>query len=262
MELKEAKYWLRPCIIRNDDLIRLGTLGDGGYVLSKNALKKTDAVIAIGIKDDWKFESDFLKANKNSILLAFDLVTDIMFFIKCTIDSFLKLQLKKGFFYFFNIFNYLLFFRFNKKVKYTKKGVSGNKVGFLSLREIVNTIETSRKNILMKIDIEGDEYSLLEDIIFYQDRIHMICIEFHNIISDNYTFSNFIDSLSSYYSVIHIHMNNNSKFDKELNISDVIEVTLANNNCYVLEKTNSPFIGPTKLDYPCNPLLEEISFKL
>lgn len=80
MEFNKLINWLRPSEIKNDRLIRLGTQGDGGYVLSEMSIVNTDALIAIGIKDDWNFESDFLRRNRNVSLLAFDLVTDSIFF--------------------------------------------------------------------------------------------------------------------------------------------------------------------------------------
>lgn len=112
------------------------------------------------------------------------------------------------------------------------------------------------------MDIEGDEYSLINDFIDNRSRLHMICIEFHNVVSENNFFLDFIDVLSEFYSVVHIHMNNNSNFNDKLNLSDVIEVTLVNNKDYNLNPLNESFIGPTLLDFPCNPLKKDIKFKL
>lgn len=262
MELNNDKISLRPLKIKNDELIRLGTYGDGGYIVSKSAIEITDALISIGIKDDWNFESDFLKLNKKSTLIALDLVVDTIFFLKCSIKSFFNLKFNKGFFYFLIIIKFILFFKLKKNIKYIKKGVSGNKLGFQSLSEIIDKLDISKNKIMLKIDIEGDEYSLIDDFVNYQKRIHMICIEFHNVISDNNTFMNFLNKLSQYYSIVHIHMNNNSNFSKSLNVADVIEITFANKLFFELEKSDVPFIGPTNLDYPCNSIVDEISFML
>lgn len=262
MELNVINKLLKPWLIKEDYLLRLGSFGDGGYVLSNCAVINAEVLVTIGIKDDWNFENDFLKINSSAKIFAFDLVTDFHFFLKCAIYSFLKFRFKKSLFYFKRIFAYFSFFHFDSRVKYLKKGVSGNKDGFLSLSDIINKNEINSNRILLKIDIEGDEYSLLSDFIKHQDKFHMICIEFHNVISENFIFTNFIETISNYYSVVHIHMNNNSKFDSILNLSDVIEVTFANNNYFELEQINQLFKGPTNLDYPCNPLLDEINFSI
>ncbi len=261
MELNKLIKWLKPCRIQNDNLIRLGTQGDGGYILSEKSINMSDALISLGIKDDWNFESEFLNINKNVSLIAVDLVTDSMFFLKCAISFFIRGKLNKSAIYFIKIFEYFLFFRLNSRAKYIKNGVSGVKSGFISLSDVISKIEPSRNMIFLKIDIEGDEYSLIKDFIKNRNRLHTICIEFHNVVSENSVFLNCIEALSEFYSVVHIHMNNNSLFNSEINLSDVIEVTLVNNNYYDLIAYSEPFIGPTVLDYPCNPLKKEITFK-
>ena len=41
------------------DLIRIGRDYDGGYLVSKSDIEKTDVLIGLGINDDWSFEEDF-----------------------------------------------------------------------------------------------------------------------------------------------------------------------------------------------------------
>ena len=43
------------------DLIRVGKDNDGGYLISKNDLSKSDFLLSLGICDDWSFEKNFLK---------------------------------------------------------------------------------------------------------------------------------------------------------------------------------------------------------
>ena len=61
--------FLKPKV--TSDLIRLGSLNDGGYVIPKNAVIDTDTLISFGLFDDWKFEEDF-KNLKNCKILCFD----------------------------------------------------------------------------------------------------------------------------------------------------------------------------------------------
>ena len=43
------------------DLIRLGSKNDGGYLIEKNSLYKTEYLLSFGVSTDWNFEKEFIK---------------------------------------------------------------------------------------------------------------------------------------------------------------------------------------------------------
>ena len=43
------------------DLVRIGRNNDGGYLVSKSDIEKSDVLIGLGINDDWSFERNFKK---------------------------------------------------------------------------------------------------------------------------------------------------------------------------------------------------------
>jgi hypothetical protein len=45
------------------DLIRIGKENDGGYLVGKNSVLKSEYLISFGINDDWSFEEQFRKYN-------------------------------------------------------------------------------------------------------------------------------------------------------------------------------------------------------
>ena len=147
------------------NLIRIGPNTDGGYVIDKRVIKKTKTLISCGLNDDWEFEKEFLKINPNCKILTYDHTVNKKFwknrFKKDLISFFLlkKLRLRK----ILNIFKYIDYINFFKKNNkhYIKKVVlkSKNKKE-ISIKEILK----NKKNILLKIDIEGDEYKILEPI--------------------------------------------------------------------------------------------------
>ena len=51
----------KPIYIDNNDLIRIGSLNDGGYILSKNLTKNLNLLISFGISDNWDFEKHIHK---------------------------------------------------------------------------------------------------------------------------------------------------------------------------------------------------------
>ncbi len=63
------------------DLIRIGKDNDGGYLISKKDLLKSDFLLSLGIYDDWSFEKDFIKKNKIP-LHAYDASLNYKFLIK------------------------------------------------------------------------------------------------------------------------------------------------------------------------------------
>ena len=59
---------LKPYHLDKSNLIRIGPKKDGGYVIDKRVIDKTDIIITCGLNDDWEFEKDFINKNKNSRL--------------------------------------------------------------------------------------------------------------------------------------------------------------------------------------------------
>ena len=51
--------FLKPFFLKKDELIRLGSIDDGGYVLPLKDIISSDVLISFGISDNWDFEKDF-----------------------------------------------------------------------------------------------------------------------------------------------------------------------------------------------------------
>ena len=98
---------------------------------------------------------------------------------------------------------------------------------------INNWIEKNDNEIILKIDIEGDEYSILANISDKNlKKIRILVIEFHDLRNlRNNSFLSFFEKIfsridSSFYPC-HLHINNSSKIKKisNLKIPDMIEMT-------------------------------------
>ena len=89
--------FLKPFFLRKEELIRLGSIDDGGYVLPINDIKNSDVLISLGISDNWDFEKHFSRMSKAKIL-AYDHSIDSNFWIskfKKDFIKFLKLKIFK-----------------------------------------------------------------------------------------------------------------------------------------------------------------------
>ena len=60
--------FLKPYFIKKDELTRLGSIDDGGYVLPIKDIKLSDVLISLGISDNWDFEKDFSKRSKVNVI--------------------------------------------------------------------------------------------------------------------------------------------------------------------------------------------------
>jgi len=110
----------------------------------------------------------------------------------------------------------------------------------MSLRQILSK---KKDKIFFKIDIEGSEYEILEEIIYFQNQIVGLCIEFHSCNKNLSQIIKFIENFD--LEIVHIHANN-YKLPLPNEIPDVLEFTFARD-----PKTIGNFKGlPNALDMP------------
>ena len=106
----------------NYDLIRIGRDNDGGYLVEKKSLENTQSLISLGICDDWSFEEDFLKKNKNISIKCFDDQLDEKFLLKEIIIQFVFLFYNRNFRLLKkSISIYFSLLRMKKKIQFNKK---------------------------------------------------------------------------------------------------------------------------------------------
>ena len=254
---------LIPRRLIHDNLARFGSENDGGYIFPEKIYRNAKQLISLGVKDDWNFESEFIKSRLDNSsptlkVKAYDLVVDEWYFLKCFIGFTLKFKFIKAISNLLLIYKFNFFFKKNSCVEYLKKGISGNKTGYIKLSEILNN-EDIKDSLLLSIDIEGDEYSIIDDIISFKEKIDAMVIEFHDLDKKTNLFNGVIDELNKHFSIVHLHLNNNSILLKG-GISNVIEISFVNNK-FLTEKINEYHI-PTNLDRPCNKNLPEFNLIL
>ena len=194
--------FLRP--IKGADLVRIGRDNDGGYLVDKRSIISSEFLLGFGIYDDWSFEKDFIKYVDVPVV-AFDASVGQNFFLKK-----LRVALSRGSrksVYWFRVWvDYIRFFK--GRNKHTKKFIGNDeKDHHISINTIAKEIVPQNvENIFLKIDIEGSEYQILDQLIAMSDRITGLVIEFHEL--DIY-----IDKIESFVSkfplrLCHMHCNN------------------------------------------------------
>jgi len=170
----------------NFSLIRLGNRGDGGYLLPDD-FSDSDLCISAGCNAEWSFEKDLLDiySVRSLILDEEDKKPSDLYETLHYIPKFLS-------------------------YKNSKSTINLDKIiNFLS------TEEPSLKNLILKLDIESDEYPVLASIKeCLISKFKVIVIEFHDIDKLRYkSFFNFFDKnirqkLFNNFLPIHLHPNN------------------------------------------------------
>jgi hypothetical protein len=242
------------------NLIRLGRDNDGGYLVEKESIFKSKSLISLGIGHNWSFESDYNKLNKTPIF-CYDHSINYSLLRKHSIKSIGRyffrlfkpkyLTRKK---FFSNMVEEILLFRaykkfFNNNIKHFnyKIGPGKNDVTLVNIFKNSNLIDP----VFIKIDIEGSEYRILDELIKFQNIITGIVIEFHDFDLHIDNIIKFIENLN--LELVHIHPQNPAPVNKE-NIPTQIEITFAKNP----KKISNLVKFPHEFDQPANPNFQDI----
>ena len=234
----------------NVPLKRYGRDNDGGYLVSEKTVNLSKSLISFGILDDCSFEKSFLEKNKVEIN-CYDHTVGKNYWKKRIFNDLGAALFNLNFSYFKNtLIRFKEFKNFFKKknnflhIETIRKG---------SLRKIIEDKKPVNP-IFIKIDIEGSEYRILNEILEYQEKFCAVIIEFHDVDLHLEKICNFTQKLN--LELTHIHPNNYGLIG-EKDIPSVIELTYEKNP----EKKNHEVILPNNVDQPNNPLSKDIELK-
>jgi hypothetical protein len=232
------------------DLVRIGRDNDGGYLVSKSDVEKSDMLIAFGVNDDWSFEQDFKKM-KNVEVFAYDASISQKYFFKEIIKSLIRIdkpwiiiqKLK-------TLLSYRDFFLTSNN-HHIKKfvGLNTDHKNHCTFEEVLNDVTCD--NIFFKIDIEGSEYRFLETLVSYQKRMSGLVIELHDCDLHLEAITNFIKNFNLH--LVHIHANVGGPIRATDGLPLVLELTFSR-YC----KTFQEPLLPHKLDMPNGKLDADI----
>ena len=237
------------------DLIRLGRDHDGGYLVPKSVVEKSDCLISLGINHDWSFDEDFLKIKPNLMIHGYDHTISKRIFRRNWIRCMRKFFLGKASLGFvkdqYRIYvKYQSFFQENRI--HFKERIH-NRLDFPN--DVTPDVMFGRcldsKNIFLKIDIEGGEYRIIDSIMKHAEFIVGIAIEFHETDPYRAIFIEAIKKLQEDFAIVHIHGNNDGPLASDL-LPETLEITFVKKNLIPTntKRFNLPIQG---LDQPNNP---------
>lgn len=227
IKLSSSLRWMCPVDVPN--LIRLGRNGDGGYILPKSIVESSDGLLSFGMGRDWSFEEDYHVLKPTNPIHMYDGTVDrIMDYIRDRCNKFYV----------------------DQKVLHKENVTTYN--FDLSIERI------NRNNLILKCDIEGDEYNLVENILSNKHRITAIVMEFHWLHEDRQQFNDALQKLMLSYKIVHFHGNNNSWIGTD-GLPKFLEVTLVRNDL-IQSSDSRTSVWLQNLDFPNRSELEEYEY--
>jgi len=191
-------------------LIRIGSAYDGGYFVCPNSILNACNLISLGIETNWEFEKDFQKSNPKTIITCYDGQTNLklvlrFFFIQIIKTLFLQFNFSLLRRSIYNLFEYPGLLK--NKLNFKRKNI-GLKNG-LTFKEVIS----KKEEVFLKIDIEGSEYRILEDILEFKNRLVGLVIEFHDYDLNKEKVKRFVNNIGLV--LVHININEMGGFSIE-----------------------------------------------
>jgi hypothetical protein len=267
MDENSKRVWDAILPFECDDLIRIGSRFDGGYVHSFATVKNSRALLSFGIDQNWDFEKDFQLTSKCREVHAYDNSINRRTFLQPVYRECLKKikQIRK-----FKSSKQRIVARplsrlldfcatFSGDNMFMQRTISSDTgPGQSTLTECLSRLKCT-ENIFLKCDIEGGEYEIIDDLVLHADRLSGLIIEFHNIAEKPDTFLGAVYKISKRFRCIHSHINNHERINQLNCMPVVVEMSFSNQNEFKnsphKSRANYPIVG---LDFPNNPAVGEI----
>jgi hypothetical protein len=252
---------LNPIVL--EDLVRLGVNKDGGYLVPASAVAEADALLSFGLALDWSFERDALKLNPDLVIHAYDHSVGESMFLDDIVARWADARDNPV--YAFSVMRYWVnlyqayreFFQGNVTHFQERVRIRQERAQDVAPERILSRLE-GRKNVMLKMDIEGAEYEVIDTLLTYHPRISLMTIEFHATDVFRELFLEKIDHIRRHYEVVHIHGNNFNGIARD-GLPEVLEMTfLHRGRCTSsVRRDRLPIEG---LDFPCDAGCADYSF--
>ncbi|MFV5686307.1 FkbM family methyltransferase [Flavobacterium sp. GB2R13] len=211
----------REFLVQKKTAFRFGSIEDGGYYISPNNCLEADILFSGGISSNMEFEYDMFRFNKKlQIIMVDPTVSRSKLLVKAILRFFLFKREKLR--YFINTLIFILMLR-SGRAWHVKKWLSC-KTGILdSIKEKIVDFESQK--ILLKLDIEGSEYDLLDEILTHIHLFNCMVFEFHDLDNKHTALYDFLKKCSVHFDIIHLEVNPSGGFSKN-DEPKVIELSL------------------------------------
>ena len=234
------------------DLIRLGKDNDGGYLVERTSIQNAKSLISFGLSLDWSFEKSFV--GRQSVPLdAYDHTITNKLLKKRVYRAFrnavYRAQIKE--------YRKRLYLYRDYKTFFT--GEHNHYEEMIGLRSLgatplVKALSRQSKNmpVFLKIDIEGWEYRIIDELVKCSEVVCGLVIEFHDVDLHRERIGSFIRSFP--LTLVHVHPNNYGGVDDNGDPL-VLEMTFSGSPELITPAAQLPH----RLDQPNSAKADELS---
>lgn len=225
-------------------LLRIGDSNDGGYVVPLEAVVATGALVSFGLSHNWTFERDFKSRNSDAVVHCYDHTVSLLTAFQYSVGQLLRFvvqrrtsALRRA----FRWIDYLLFFRADRK-HFKQRVWRDRQFNSATIEDVFGRLP-SECQVFVKMDIEGGEYRVLDDLLSRSKNIVAMAVEFHDVDIVPQMFSSFVEKIKRDFYLVHIHANNMGGV-APFNFPIAPEITFLNKRFF----KSAP--GPSRLTYP------------
>jgi hypothetical protein len=227
-----------------DSLVRIGDSNDGGYVVPLEAVTAAGALVSFGLSHNWTFERDFKSRNPGAVVHCYDHTVSLLTAIQYSFGQLLRFvvqrrasALRRA----FRWIDYLVFFQADRK-HFKQRVWRDRQFNSATIEDVFSRLP-SECPVFVKMDIEGGEYRVLDDLLSHSKNIVAMAIEFHDVDIVPEMFNSFVGKIKRDFHVVHIHGNNMGGV-APFNFPIAPEITFLNKRFFKSEP------GPSRLTYP------------
>jgi hypothetical protein len=192
-----------------ETLARLGNQNDGGYVVPLDAVTTANALLSFGLAHDWGFERDFKKRNPDVAIHCYDHTVSALTTFQYSIGQFLRFMVRFKTVYLVRAFawiDYLSFFR-ARKIHFRQRVWRDRQDNSITVDDAFGRLPKGTQ-VFVKMDIEGSEYRVLDDLLRHSQDIVALAIEFHEVDILPELFNSLVEKIKRDFHIVHIHGNN------------------------------------------------------
>jgi hypothetical protein len=245
-----------------EQLVRIGSANDGGYVVPLDAVRAARALLSFGLSHDWTFERDFKKHNADAVIHCYDHTVSLRTAFEYSIGQLIRFVLQfrtRALWKVFTWSDYIFFFR-GDRVHFRQRIWHDNQDNSATVEDAFGRLPTGCP-VFVKIDIEGSEYRILDDVLRHSPNIVSIAIEFHDVDILSERFNSLVAKIKRDFYIVHIHGNNMGGATPS-GFPIAPEITFLNKRFFSSPPPPSrlkyPILG---LDQPNNPRFPEFTFE-
>jgi hypothetical protein len=185
MKIKLLPELLWMCPVAVPDLVRLGGKMDGGYLVPRQVVDYSQGLLSLGLGDDFTFDQDWHRLKPQDPIHMYD--------ASVTGDS-IRISVNPS-------------VRGNTDIKsmYSEffQGAVKHVPEFIGSNNFVQALgQLAVDQVFIKMDIEGNEYALIDLFVEHHQRIVGIAMEWHDCANRSSKWYDAVQKLQQHYDIV------------------------------------------------------------